>query len=71
MGVAIDIAGILARFDQLPDDALVPDKVAAPVLGMSYHTLRKLNPVPAIKNGTARSFRRVGDIRARVRSATA
>jgi hypothetical protein len=67
MGVAIDCAAILARFPQLPDDALVPDKVAAVLLGVSYHTLRKVNPVPPVENGTSRKYRRAGDIRARIR----
>ncbi|MBO0739071.1 MAG: hypothetical protein J2P48_21390 [Alphaproteobacteria bacterium] len=63
MGIAIDCAAILARFPQMPDDALVPDKAAAALLGISYHTLRKLNPMPPVMVG-ARKFRRAGAIRA-------
>jgi hypothetical protein len=40
------IAG-LAQFDSLPNDAIVNDRVAAAVLGMSVWTLRRNNPVPA------------------------
>jgi hypothetical protein len=61
--VARDYDAIIAKFDQLPDAAVIPDKAAARVLGMHYLTLRKRNPVPQIKVTAGMSGRCVGDIR--------
>jgi hypothetical protein len=62
-----DYTAIAARFHALPDDAIVPDLAAAMLLGISYWTLRKHNPVPPIRIVTNRLGRRVGDIRMLVR----
>jgi hypothetical protein len=69
--VARDYDAIVAKFDQLPDAAVIPDMAAAMVLGMHYMTLRKRNPVPQIKVTAAMSGRRVGDIRKLTRGASA
>jgi hypothetical protein len=53
----------LARFDRLPDDAVVDDHVAAAVLNMSVDTLRRNNPVPQRRLSDRRMGRRVGDLR--------
>jgi len=60
----IDYSAIVARFDQLPDDAIVPDPAAAKVLGTSVWTLRRHNIVPPIEITSRRRGRRAGDIRA-------
>jgi hypothetical protein len=61
----------LQAFDNLPNDAIVPDKVAAELLGVSIWTLRRNNPVPAIQVSERRRGRRAGDIRAKVRGVEA
>jgi hypothetical protein len=60
------IAG-LAQFDSLPNDAIINDRVAAAVLGMSVWTLRRTNPVPARQLSKRIRGRRVGDLRAKAR----
>jgi hypothetical protein len=57
----------LRNFDNLPDDAVVSDKIAAVLLGISERNLRGKNPVPYRKITEGRHGRRVGDIRALVR----
>jgi hypothetical protein len=57
----------LAYFDSLPNDALVPDRVAAAILAISVWTLRRENPVPTRRISERRRGRRVGDLRALVR----
>jgi hypothetical protein len=57
----------LAEYDSLPNDALVPDAVAAVILAISIWTLRRENPVPARQISERRQGRRVGDLRAKVR----
>jgi hypothetical protein len=57
----------LAEYDALPDDAIVPDAVAAKILSVSIWTLRRENPVPRRQISERRSGRRVGDLRAKVR----
>jgi hypothetical protein len=59
----------LAYFDSLPNDAIVPDRVAAALLAISIWTLRRENPVPARQISERRRGRRVGDLRAKVRGA--
>jgi hypothetical protein len=59
----------LANFDSLPNDAIVPDRVAAAILAISVWTLRRENPVPARQISERRRGRRVGDLRAKVRGA--
>jgi hypothetical protein len=63
----------LTEYSTLPDDSVVPDVIAAKVLGISVWTLRRGNPVPAVQISERRRGRRVGDLRAKVRgdSATA
>ena len=39
----------LKQFDELPDDAVILDAVAAAVLDISTRTLRRHNPVRRIK----------------------
>lgn len=57
----------LAAFDTLPQDAIVPDAVAAEILSISIWTLRRENPVPRREISERRHGRRVGDLRAKVR----
>jgi hypothetical protein len=57
----------LARFDGLPDDAVVDDRVAGMVLNMSATTLRRQNPVPQRQLSARRIGRRVGDLRKLIR----
>ena len=57
----------LAAFDTLPQDAIVPDPVAAVILSISIWTLRRENPVPKREISERRFGRRVGDLRAKVR----
>jgi hypothetical protein len=52
------------RVNDLPDDAIVPDAAAAILLGISYTTLRRVNPVPRIQISERLGGRRLGDIRA-------
>ena len=61
----------LAQFDSLPNDAIVPDRVAAAILSISIWTLRRENPVPARQITERRGGRRVGDLRNKVRGAKA
>jgi hypothetical protein len=39
-----DIAKILKKFDELPDDAVVPSRVTAAVHGVSERTVRRTYP---------------------------
>lgn len=57
----------LRRFDELPDDAIVTDKFAADLLGVSIWTLRRSCPVPARQISERRKGRRVGDLRKLIR----
>ena len=57
----------LSQFDSLPNDAIVPDRVAAAILSISIWTLRRENPVPVRQITERRYGRRVGDVRAKVR----
>jgi hypothetical protein len=59
----------LKTFDSLSDDAIVPDPVAAEILGMSVWTLRRNNPVPPRHMSERCRGRRAGDLRAKVRGA--
>lgn len=61
----------LAQFNSLPNDAIVPDRVAAAILSISIWTLRRENPVPARQITERRGGRRVGDLRNKVRGAKA
>jgi hypothetical protein len=57
----------LAEYPLLPDDSVIPDAVAAKVLGISVWTLRRQNPVPAVQISERCRGRRVGDVRDKVR----
>ncbi|HUI12550.1 MAG TPA: hypothetical protein VL048_03660 [Xanthobacteraceae bacterium] len=57
----------LAEYPALPDDAIVPDTLAAKILSISVWTLRRENPVPARQISERKRGRRVGDLRAKVR----
>jgi hypothetical protein len=58
---------LIKNFDQLPDDAVVPDKVARIVLNESERSFRRNTPLPKIQLGPGRNGRRVRDIRALAR----
>jgi hypothetical protein len=58
---------IVKRVDDLPDDVLVHDSVAAILLGTSPRSLRRNSPVRKIIIGLRTSGRRLGDIRALLR----
>jgi hypothetical protein len=61
---ARDLERMLKRIPDLPDEAIIPDAVAAIVVGMSQSSLKRLNPIPKIKIGPRTGGRRLGDIRA-------
>jgi hypothetical protein len=61
----------LGQLDQLPDDAVIADPVAAQVLDISLRTLRRRNPVPRIQLSPGRVGRRLGAVRAHVRGVAA
>jgi hypothetical protein len=66
-----DLAKKLAAFDQLSDDAIVPDRVSAALLNIATATLRRNDPV-ARRQITERCFgRRAGDLRALIRGGAA
>jgi hypothetical protein len=56
----------IKKFDDLPDDAVVPRRVTAAVLNISERTVRR--SVPTVKLSPRRRGNRVGDIRAIARS---
>jgi len=58
---------LIKNFHLLPDDAVVPDKVARLVLNESERSFRRNSPIPKVQLGPQRNGRRVGDIRALVR----
>jgi hypothetical protein len=60
----------LKTFDALPDDAIVPDPMAALVLGVSWWTLQRNPVVPRIQLSPKRFGRRAGDLRALARGET-
>jgi hypothetical protein len=63
-----NIAEILKRFDELPDDAIVPASVTAIVHGVSERTVRR--NYPSVRLTPNRSGQRVGTIRAMSRNET-
>jgi hypothetical protein len=58
---------LLQNFAALPDDVLVPPKVAALVLGESEWTLRRHPVLPRVQLSPRRYGHRVGDLRAYAR----
>jgi len=61
-----DIAEILRRFDQLPDDAVVPTQVTAAIHGVSPRTVRRR--YLSVQLSPNRKGQRVGTIRAMSRA---
>jgi hypothetical protein len=59
---------IVKRFDQLPDDAVVPTAVTALVHNVSERTVRRA--YPSVQLSTRRKGQRVGTIRAMSRGET-
>jgi hypothetical protein len=57
-----DILEIIKRFDQLPDDAVVPTAVTAIVHSVSERTVRRV--YPSVQLSPGRKGQRVGTIRA-------
>jgi len=53
----------LERFDALPDDAILPTKITAIILGLSERTVRYHPNLPRRVVSTGRYGQRVGDIR--------
>jgi hypothetical protein len=51
----------IKKFDDLPDDAVVPRRVTAEVLGMSERTVRR--SVPTVNLSLRRRGNRVGTVR--------
>jgi hypothetical protein len=59
-----NIDEIVASFDQLSNDAIVPDEVSAKVLGTSPWTIRRNGLLPCRRISERFQGNRVGDIRA-------
>ncbi|HVI15042.1 MAG TPA: hypothetical protein VM822_19485 [Pseudolabrys sp.] len=60
------ISEILERFDQLPDDAVVPSAVTAILHGVSQRTVRRR--YPSVRISPRRKGQRVGTLRAMSRA---
>jgi hypothetical protein len=58
-----DLHEVLARFNVLPDDAVLPSQVTAIILGVSERTIRYHPHLPRVQISPARYGQRVGDIR--------
>jgi hypothetical protein len=58
-----DIHETLARFNVLPDDAVLPSQVTAIILGVSERTIRYHQHLPRVQISRGRYGQRVGDIR--------
>jgi hypothetical protein len=58
---------ILERFDVLPDDAVVPSKVTAIIMGLSERVIRYHPRLRRVVVSRGRYGQRVGDIRKIVR----
>jgi ABC-type proline/glycine betaine transport system ATPase subunit len=59
-------AAIVRRFDELPDDAVVPTEVTAAIHGVSPRTVRRR--YPSVQLSPNRKGQRVGTIRAMSRA---
>jgi hypothetical protein len=53
----------LARFDAMPDDAILPTRVTAIILGVSERTVRYHPHLPRVQISLQRYGQRVRDIR--------
>jgi hypothetical protein len=58
---------ILERFDVLPDDAVVPSRVSAIILGLSERVIRYHPKLRRVEVSRGRYGQRVGDLRKIVR----
>jgi hypothetical protein len=58
---------IVRRFDELPNDAVIPPKPTAIILSTTDRQLRRNPPIPKRRIGVRAVGFRVGDIRALVR----
>lgn len=61
--MANDLHEALARFNVLPDDAVLPSQVTAIILGVSERTIRYHPNLPRIQISRGRYGQRVGDVR--------
>jgi hypothetical protein len=61
--MANDLHEALARFNVLPDDAVLPSQVTAIILGVSERTIRYHPNLPRVQIWRGRYGQRVGDIR--------
>jgi hypothetical protein len=60
---ARDVAAILQRIPGLPDEAIIPDPIAAILLNISLKSLKRHNPTPRIDIGPRTGGRQLGAIR--------
>jgi hypothetical protein len=67
--MARDPYDIVRRFDELPDDAIIPPKPTAIILATSDRNLRRNPPIPKRKISDRIVGFRAGDIRALIRGA--
>jgi len=58
---------LVKRFDELPDDCVLPDKAVSLILGVSDRTTRYRLDLPRVQISQKRYGRRVGDVRALIR----
>ena len=65
--MARDPYDIVRRFDELPNDAVIPPKPTAIILSTTDRQLRRNPPIPKRQIGRRAVGFRVGDIRALVR----
>lgn len=61
--MANDLHEALARFNVLPDDAVLPSQVTAIILGVSERTVRYHPHLPRVQISRGRYGQRVADIR--------
>jgi hypothetical protein len=61
--MANDIQEQLSRFDAMPDDAILPTRVTAIILGVSERTVRYHPNLPRVQISLQRYGQRVRDIR--------
>jgi hypothetical protein len=61
--MANDLHEALARFNVLPDDAVLPSLVTAIILGVSERTVRYHPNLPRVQISRGRYGQRVGDVR--------
>jgi hypothetical protein len=61
--MASEVRKALERFDILPDDAVLPTKITAIILGVSERTVRYHPSLPRKSVSRGRYGQRVGDIR--------